>query len=233
MTDLYVKPSSKWPLYTPWLREGTLFSKHYAAAKGRTLVYTDRCYILHALLTQAIGLPGEVWEFGVYKGGTAAMMAALLNQHAPNKSLRLFDTFAGLPDVVTGVDKHAKGDFSYPLINEVRSYVGGHHRYPGMVAIEAGMIPEGLLPKDLRREVCFAHVDVDLRASTLAALTAVWPLLVTGGVVVVDDYGFPTCPGAKDAVDAFFADSPFVPLCLPTGQAVIIKTIPVTPCLST
>ena len=41
--------------------------------------------------------------------------------------------------------------------------------------------------------------------------------------LVFDDYGFPSCPGARAAVDDFFRSKPEVPLVLPTGQAVIIK----------
>ena len=39
--------------------------------------------------------------------------------------------------------------------------------------------------------------------------------------MVFDDYGFPTCPGAKAAVDEFFHGRKEVPLVLPTGQAVV------------
>ena len=39
--------------------------------------------------------------------------------------------------------------------------------------------------------------------------------------MIFDDYGFPTCPGARQAVDEFFADKREVPFVLPTGQAVV------------
>jgi O-methyltransferase len=42
--------------------------------------------------------------------------------------------------------------------------------------------------------------------------------------MVFDDYGFASCPGARQAVDNFFADTPFVPLVLSTGQAIIFKS---------
>jgi hypothetical protein len=44
-----------------------------------------------------------------------------------------------------------------------------------------------------------------------------------GGFVVLDDYGFPTCPGARAATDEFFAGRNALPLCLPTAQAVVFK----------
>jgi hypothetical protein len=45
----------------------------------------------------------------------------------------------------------------------------------------------------------------------------------TGGVIVCDDYGFASCPGARRAIEEFFADKPEKPLALLTGQAVIHK----------
>jgi len=39
--------------------------------------------VLYSLLKQAIHISGNVWECGVYKGGTAAMMAAMLRDKMP------------------------------------------------------------------------------------------------------------------------------------------------------
>jgi hypothetical protein len=41
--------------------------------------------------------------------------------------------------------------------------------------------------------------------------------------MVFDDYGFPACRGEKDAVDEFFSTRSEKPICLPTGQAIVIK----------
>ena len=41
--------------------------------------------------------------------------------------------------------------------------------------------------------------------------------------MLFDDYGFESCPGAKQAVDEFFRDKAEKPLVLPTAQAIIFK----------
>ena len=44
-----------------------------------------------------------------------------------------------------------------------------------------------------------------------------------GGILLFDDYGDHSCPGAKIAVDQFFDDKSEYPIYLPTGQCVVLK----------
>lgn len=71
------------------------------------------------------------------------------------------------------------------------------------------------------RQFAMVHVDVDLYEPTLAAFEFFYPRLVPGAVMVCDDYGFTSCPGARRAVDEFFAGRADVPIELPSGQALI------------
>jgi hypothetical protein len=64
---------------------------------------------------------------------------------------------------------------------------------------------------------------VDLYKPTLQSLEFFWPKLVAGGVVVCDDYGFTTCPGARRAMDEFFTERRAGIFELTTGQALAIK----------
>jgi O-methyltransferase len=207
------------PLFSPWLGQGD-FRKYYELAAPRTLVSLDRCYVLWILLRQALNLSGDIWECGVYKGGTAAMMAAVLRDSAQSdKKLFLFDTFQGMPETDSQKDLHRKGDFGDTSVEAVRDYVGG-----------GGVLRQGFIPDTFRglesARIAFAHVDLDVYRSILDSLDFIWPRLTLGGFIVFDDYGFPSCPGARAAVDEFFIASACVPLCLPTGQAVVFKGVP-------
>src|SRR5206468_2009973 len=86
---------------------------------------------------------------------------------------------------------------------------------------------QGLIPvtfSDLNEEsIAFAHVDVDLYSSVMSCCEFIYPRLSLGGCMVFDDYGYPTCPGARQAVDEFFIEKPEVPLVLASGQAVVFK----------
>ena len=47
--------------------------------------------------------------------------------------------------------------------------------------------------------------------------------MVKDGIIVCDDYGFSTCPGAKQAFDEFMKGKPEPIVHVPTGQCFIIK----------
>jgi O-methyltransferase len=203
------------PLFCPWLAPA--FGSYYELAARRSLVSRDRCWVLYCLGRQALNVPGNFWECGVYKGGTASMIVAMLREHTPTKTLHLFDTFEGMPETDVTKDLHMKGDFSDTSLEEVRMHVDG-----GESAIfHAGFIPITFAGLESER-IAFAHIDVDIYKSIMDCLEFIWPRLSPGGVIVFDDYGFPSCPGARQAVDTFFATKPEVPLCLSTGQAIVI-----------
>jgi O-methyltransferase len=205
------------PTFSPWLGGGE-FRAYYERAMPRSLVTADRCYVLYCLLRQALAVEGDVWECGVYKGGTAAMLGAILADKMPAKKLYLFDTFEGMPETDAAVDWHRKGEFADTSRESVEAHVG----QPGLCVIRQGFIPDTFAGLESAR-IAFAHIDVDIYRSVKDCLEFIWPRVSRGGFVVFDDYGFPACPGARAAVDDFFRGTPFVPLCLPTGQAVVFK----------
>jgi O-methyltransferase len=197
------------------------FERYYRLAEPYTLVSRDRCWVLYSVALQALRLGGDVWECGVYKGGTARMLARLIADAAPGGAtqLHLFDTFTGMPETDRARDVHVPGDFGDTSAAAVRERVAHADR----VVLHPGLIPDtfaGLAA----RPVALAHVDVDIYQAVLDCCRFILPRLAVGGAMVFDDYGFPSCPGARQAVDEFFAGTPFVPLVLPTGQAIVFKS---------
>lgn len=208
------------PYFSPWLGYGE-FKHFFELAQPFTVVSADRCYVLYTLASQALRLNGDFWECGVYKGGTAKLLAALIDQENvgyPVK-LHLFDTFEGMPDTDLQRDLHQRGDFSDTSLESVRKRVGGGE----IVGFHKGLIPDTFNGMEVSR-ISFAHIDVDIYQSVMDCCAFIYPRLIPGGFIVFDDYGQPSCPGARQAVDAFFEDKPEQPLVLPTGQAVIFAT---------
>ena len=206
------------PTFSPWYGEGE-FKRYHDLAAPRTLVSPDRCYVLYCLAKQALHVPGDFWECGVYKGGTAAMLAEILKTSSTDKKLYLFDTFEGMPETDPNFDWHKRGDFCDTSLDAVAGSIGAVDR----CVFKKGRIPETFSGLD-DAKIAFAHIDVDIYHAIKDCLEFIWPRLSRGGFIVSDDYGFVTCAGARAAVDEFFEGKPVVPLCLPTGQSIIFKS---------
>ena len=116
------------------------------------------------------------------------------------------------------LDRHVSGDFADTSLEGVQKVVGTGD----FVHFHKGWIPDTFAGLE-KQKVCFAHIDLDLYQGVLDTLAFVYPRMPTGGVIVCDDYGFASCPGARRAIEEFFADKPEKPLALLTGQAVIHK----------
>ena len=153
-------------------------------------------------------LPGCVVECGVANGGSAAVLWAAAGVE---RTLWLFDSFQGLPRPTEpdGGRAYAQHDYRSKLpegwcrgdINNVQavvSMVGSLNN----VEIVPGWLAETLPEAFLRiGPIAALHIDVDFYEPTLAALSWLHPLVVTGGAVVVDDYS--AWEGCKKAVDEF------------------------------
>ncbi len=183
-----------------------------------SLVDPFRMLVLKQLLLST-GQIGEVWELGVFKGGTALLLHRIMSRASGERAaLRLFDTFAGMPPSDPLRDLHREGDFSDTSLSEVKSLIG----CDGFVDFRAGLVPEtfsGLHDSQLR----FAHIDLDIYAPIAAAIAFIFPRLLPGGIMLFDDYGFNTCPGARAAIEEAFADAKVPIVALPSGQAFVIK----------
>jgi hypothetical protein len=151
--------------------------------------------VINELVKLASAAPaGAVAEFGVYRGGTAWHLARLAREQ--NRALWLFDTFSGIPCADPAIDVHKVGDFGDTSLEAVKKAI------PDAVFV-AGVFPESVKGKELPR-FAFVHVDADQYASVRAACEIFAPLMLPGGVMLFDDYGIATTPGATRAVDELF-----------------------------
>lgn len=180
----------------------------------------DRKFALRGFAEMAADLPGDFAECGVFKGASAFLLAKVILARAPDKTLHLFDSFAGLslPGPRDGT-YWREGALAADLTEVVENLADVR----GPLQIHAGWIPERFSDVDAH-VFALVHVDVDLYEPTLACLQFFAPRLVPGGMIVCDDYGFETCPGARLAVDEYVQAHrlPFVHL--PTGQAIVFAT---------
>jgi O-methyltransferase len=185
--------------------------------RNRSLLSDERLQVLHQFAGAVPHLSGEVAEIGVYRGGTAYLLATIFSDQ--KRRVRLFDTFSGIPATAASMDIHREGDFADTNLSGVAEFLQGFDN----IAIHSGVFPDSVTPEADAASYCFVHVDADIYRSVCDCCEFFYPRLVQGGMLLFDDYGFATCPGVRKAVDEFFADKAHKPLYLPTGQALVIN----------
>lgn len=167
-------------------------------------------------LHEVLPLGGDVCEFGVAQGRTSALLAEEILLSGADASLHLFDSFVGLP-APSREDELLDDIFG---LGSIEAYEG--RMSVSQVEVEARMdesglknfrIWKGFIDKDtaVPRRVSFAYLDMDFFEPTQLGLRLVWPSLVVGGIVMVDDYGF-FSSGVERAVREFCLEFPNVQL---------------------
>lgn len=198
------------------------FRADYERFDNRNYRSYDRKFAIREFARYAARLNGDMAECGVWRGGSAWLMAKALRAAGRQNRLHIFDSFAGLsqPTSVDGAHWNA-GDLAVP-IERVRENLA-----PVEDVIQYW---PGWIPNEFRhvagRRFSLVHIDVDLAEPTWDSLEFFYPRVVDGGLIVCDDYGFDTCPGARKAMDAFAVDHEEQVIHLPTGQGVIIRRSP-------
>lgn len=172
---------------------------------------------LQSLLWQCEGIDGEVWECGVYRGGSAFML-----QQSTRKLVRLFDSWEGLPAPSDkDGERFHEGDFDDVNFEDIQAFFADKPN----VRLHRGFIPGSFTGLE-ESVISFAHIDLDLYQSYMDALDFIYPRMATGGIMVFDDYNYPDCEGATKAVDKFFEGLSYtIRIKPPTslGSAYIIK----------
>ncbi|HEY1068249.1 MAG TPA: TylF/MycF/NovP-related O-methyltransferase [Pirellulales bacterium] len=178
----------------------------------------DRKYALRGLLQLATNVPGATAECGVFRGGSSWLIC----QHFAGTGRKhyLFDSFEG----VSTPGSHdgswwTRGNLAMP--EEVARKNLADFPAESLVFMK-GWIPDRF-PEVEDQTFSFVHIDVDLYEPTRDSIEFFYPRLSPGGVLLCDDDGSINCPGAKKAMDEFFADKPESIVRLPTGQSFVVR----------
>lgn len=175
-----------------------------------------RVRTLEALCQRLGGVAGAAAELGVYRGGFARCINALL----PERALYLFDTFAGFDA--------AEAASAAPGLVAAHRLTGAEQvlrlmPHPERVVLRPGVFPASL--GGLEERFCLVSLDVDLEESTLAGLRYFVPRLSPGGYLLLHDWHTPRLAGVERALARYEAErrAPLhaVPLCDINGSLVI------------
>ncbi|MGD9783661.1 MAG: TylF/MycF/NovP-related O-methyltransferase [Hyphomicrobiaceae bacterium] len=153
------------------------------------------------------GVPGDFLEAGVWRGGAAIMMRAVLAAYREEgRKVIAADTFSGLPAATDPADAAAflgtNQAFAVPL-DEVK---GAFYRYgllDEQVVFLQGDFSETLADAPTQR-LAVLRLDGDTFASAHHTLHALYDKLSPGGSVILDDYFL--FADNKRAIDTFRAE---------------------------
>lgn len=89
------------------------------------------------------------------------------------------------------------------------------------IVYHKGHIPDSLISKPESPEsIFYLHIDLNSSKPTLATLEFFYPRLVSGGVILFDDYGWEQYEDTKNTIKLFFEKKSGILMKLPTGQAI-------------
>lgn len=191
--------------------------------KPFTLTSNERIYALLQATKYVIdnNIPGDIIECGVWRGGSMMAVALkLLKEKKFEKDLYLFDTYEGMSKP-TDLDVSFEGkkadnqfeeykknedsaDWCFASLDEVKQNIMNTGYNTEKLHFIKGKV-ENTLPEYVPKQISLLRLDTDWYESTKHELTHLFPRLVSGGVLILDDYGY--WAGAKKAVDEYFAQN--------------------------
>lgn len=194
---------------------------------GRCSLYYDRLFTIHQIMVHLSSFEKterEIYlaEVGVYKGGTSYFIASVAEQLDMNIRHHCFDTFEGhaAEDINKAVEvAHTPGVFGDTSFESVKKYLAEFRN----IEIYKGRIQDtsyNVRDTSFR----FVHLDMDIYEPTIYALRFFNDRLVKGGVILLDDYGFETCPGIEKAIAEFTSkQTGYFGTSLLSGQYMLVK----------
>ena len=207
-----------------------------------TMISPDRLFSLIEAVryVHRYAIPGAIVECGVWRGGAVMAAALTLRQlGCSDRTLFLYDTFTGMTEpgerditvdgktdareifrrTQTGSDS---SDWCLAGLDEVKRNLATTGYDPGLFITVSGKV-EDTLPATLPEEIAILRLDTDWYESTRHEMIHLFPRLVPGGVLIIDDYN--AWSGSRKAVDEYL-DSANVPIFLTKVDNAIVGVKP-------
>jgi O-methyltransferase len=180
------------------LRDGRVIARpdlRFLSENCHTMIGRKRLDHLHHCLDTVVaeGVPGDVIETGVWRGGSTIFMRGFLSAHGiEDRNVWVADSFEGLPPPTH--DRDAGWDLSkekWPSLavglEEVKELFQRYELLDERVRFLKGWFKD-TLPGAPIQALSVLRLDGDLYESTMDALTALYDKVSPGGFVIVDDY---------------------------------------------
>tara|TARA_B100001741_G_scaffold294219_1_gene276405 strand:- start:183 stop:803 length:621 start_codon:yes stop_codon:yes gene_type:complete len=170
-----------------------------------------RIHILSWAINHTKNLKGDFAEFGCYDGLVAQFLIEYNELDETSKNFFLFDIFDDPPT--------EKGEKHSPeLYDEVSKRLKNY----SCAKIIKGLLPDSFDEKKYS-DFSFVHMDLNDASSELSVLEKIFEKVVSGGIIILDDYGHQGYEEQYKKEKEFFAQKNHSIVELPTGQGLVIK----------
>jgi O-methyltransferase len=174
--------------------------------EAETMIGLKRLNNLEACIIDVIrrGIPGDLIETGVWRGGASIFMRAVLKAYRdPERLVWLADSFQGLPKPDARKYPADARDTLWKVatlavsVEEVKENFRRYSLLDGQVRFLVGWFRD-VLPEAPIKRLAVLRLDGDMYESTMDALTHLYPKLSLGGYVIIDDYALANCRAAVE-----------------------------------
>ena len=218
------KQSALMPV-TDFLISNTIRKFNYADMRMMRAIYC---------LEKTKSLSDPIAECGVGSGYSMAYILSYLIRTKDTRNYFGFDTFEGFPFIhpedLVGLPESRK---AVSVVGRYKEFGLGHHEKTvarlgadSIAEFHKGLFDDTIpmLPDSLK--FSFVFMDCDLYQSYKSCLSVMYSRVVSGGIILFDEYEHVIdWPGAKKAIDEFFADKPEKPQQLPFGTSWMVRKI--------
>ena len=182
-----------------------------------------RAYVACWAASKAKTLDGDFIECGVNLGFLSRVIVNYVGFNNLDKKFFLVDTFAGFPIETMG--KEQRQYLSAEVTSEYKECYdevqATFREFPGVVLVR-GKVPDALSQVKTDK-IAFVSLDMNNADAEIAAAEHFWDKMVSGAVIVLDDYGHPSAFFHRKKFDGFCAKRNVKVLALPNGQGLIFK----------
>lgn len=198
------------------------FWEIFEFCKPYTMTSIERMYSLYSSVRYVLekGLEGDFVECGVWRGGSAMMIAKMLaSRNITERKIYLYDTFEGMSaptdmDVTqdgeragallqSGINDKENSVWCLAGIDDVKQNMARTGYAQEQIVFVAGKVEDTLPAQVPTGKIALLRLDTDWYESTKHELEILFPLLVDHGILLIDDYGH--WKGCRKAVDEYFA----------------------------
>jgi O-methyltransferase len=153
-------------------------------------------------------------ECGCWRGHSSFMISKLIADSKKKIEFHIFDSFEGLSEV--SKNDSELDSFNLKEKSKIRIQFNSNEDFVKNKVLKDFTfckVYKGWIPKRFNevknKKFSFVHIDVDLYKPTLESLSFFFPRLVTGGIIICDDYNSRMFNGAQKAWDHYFKHRKF------------------------